>query len=477
MASSRSRSRSKTKTKTKTQTTIKVNSPHIGNIVFDSSSLPSSLWEDGYRPGIVAGPGDPEDLPEVFAKVMNSHEGFIKHFMKMFDNLLTDGYEDLAMEIGNNFTEEGVIPQIVILTGIIDEYAEAGKTMEALYVYRTFWEHCAPNAYTYSVIIKALAADPEPNFLGVVKECVMEMMGKGMQPNAKTYTAVLEAYAGHEKMEEGKMFLQEMKDNGFVADRKAMRAMRNALKSKRPLVKTIIEILFDNSEDYSGDSEDDDDAIKKSNKMMEYFNCPPDRYVGNKHVIEDDPENPKDLEQVFDIMCRTEPLIHTVTRMVNMLKKDGFLSQAQEIRGEFDLGGHIPEVVTHTGVIEIYAKSDLAKEAHTVFLRMLSLGLAPNAYTYSVIIKALAKDSNFLEDAKKYLLEMMDKGMQPNARTYTPVFKAFARLEEDNVKKGKEFLMEMKAKGFRAKKKAVMEVLKGRKGPVVETVISILFGK
>ncbi|XP_050379400.1 pentatricopeptide repeat-containing protein At5g02860-like [Argentina anserina] len=476
MASSGSRSRSRFKTKK--QITVKINSPHIGNLVFEDSKLPSAIWEGGELPRIVVGPGDPEDLPQIFNKVVNSREGFIKHSMKMIDNLLTDGYNDLAMEIGNDITEEGSISKVVVLTGIVDEYAEAGKTMEALYVYRMMLEseRCAPNAYTYSVVIKALAADPDPSFLGVAKEYVMEMMGKGLQPNAKTYTAVLEAFAGHEKMEEGKMFLEGMKANGFVANREAMRAMRHVLKGKGPLVRFISEILFDNSEDNSGDSEHDDDDMNKSNRMMEQMNCPPNGYVGKKHVIEDDPENPKDLECVFDMMCKMEPLVHTLTRMVNMLKKDGFMSQAHEIRDEFE-SGDIPEVVTHTGVIEIYAKNDQAKEARKVFLRMLSLGVTPNAYTYSVIIKALAKDSDFFEDAKTYLLEMMDKGMQPNARTYTPVFKAFARLEEDNVKKGKEFLMEMKAKGFRAKRKAVMEVLKGRKGPVVQTVITVLFNK
>ena len=247
MASSSSRSSSGSNTKV--LTTVKINSPHIGDLVFDDISLPPNLWGE-HKPAIVAGPGDPEDLPEFFDKVMNSREGFVKHFVKMFDNLLTDGYEDLAMEIGNDFTEEGNIPQVVVLTGIIDEYGEAGKTMEALYVYRRMLEseHCthdaAPNAYTYSVIIKALAADPEPDFLEVAKECVMAMMGKGLQPNASTYTSVLEAYERHEKMEEGKMFLEEMKTNGFVADREAMRAMRHVLKGKRPLVRIIIDILF-----------------------------------------------------------------------------------------------------------------------------------------------------------------------------------------------------------------------------------------
>lgn len=233
------------KSNTKTITTIKINSPHCSSVVF-ATPIPSSLWVGGPGHSIVAAPGDPEDLPELFNKVHNTGEGFIKSLVKMFDNLGTDGYKDLAMDIANQFTEEGIIPPVVVLTGIIDEYAEAGKTAEALHVYRMMLdsEHCAPNAYTYSVIIKALAADPDPNFLGVAKEYVMEMMGKGMQPNASTYTAVFEAFAGEEKMEEAKQFLEEMKVNGFVADKKAMRAIRQVLEAKGPVVKTIIDILF-----------------------------------------------------------------------------------------------------------------------------------------------------------------------------------------------------------------------------------------
>lgn len=55
---------------------------------------------------------------------------------------------------------------------------------------------------------------------------------------------VFEAFAGEEKMEEAKQFLEEMKANGFVADKKAMRAIRQVLEAKGPVVKTIIDILF-----------------------------------------------------------------------------------------------------------------------------------------------------------------------------------------------------------------------------------------
>ncbi|KAK9920150.1 hypothetical protein M0R45_028710 [Rubus argutus] len=67
--------------------------------------------------------------------------------------------------------EKGHCPMIVVVTGIIEEYADAGRTIDALVVYLTLLvSNCAPNVYTYSVVIKALAADPDPKFLEVAKE-------------------------------------------------------------------------------------------------------------------------------------------------------------------------------------------------------------------------------------------------------------------------------------------------------------------
>ena len=163
--------------------------------------------------------------------------------------------------------------------------------------------------------------------------------------------------------------------------------------------------------------------------------------------------------------------------MLNMLITEGFLSQVQEIKAEIVFNDELPEVVMHTGVMEIYSKANKAKEALRVFQRMIYLGISPNAYTYSVLIKGHSKDPNFLNDAKQYVLEMMDKGMQPNARTYTAVFYAFARLGEDKLNEGKEFVKQIKARGFVANKKAVREVLKDKSEPIVESVIDILFGE
>lgn len=421
---------------------IKVNSINFKTLVIDNGNDPIPQYPFHLfcpKSLMLVFPNDPKDLLEVLKKV-NSTRGMFTSLSKMYDALLTDGLNHQARDLDAQ-VDKNVVPEVVVYTGIIEEYADAGKTKEALTVFkRMLFFDITPNAYTYSMVIKALSADPDPSSLVVAKELVMEMMGKGMQPNARTYTAVFEGFAGHEKMEEAKQFLEEIKANGFVADRKAMKAMRHVLKgSKVHVVKSISGILFDDPEDYSDYSDDDDDAIKKFVKKMDWPRCPPNSYLSfcKKHIIEDNPQNPKDLEDVFDTMRKVEPVTITMFRMVNMLKKDGFMSQAKEIFLKMDLAHDIPEVVTHTGVVEIYAKAYEAKEALKVFLHMLSFGVTPNAYTYSVLIKGLAKDPHFLGDAKKYTLEMMDKGMQPNARTCIAMFKAFARLKDFKVEKGK----------------------------------------
>ncbi|KAK8941573.1 hypothetical protein KSP40_PGU018099 [Platanthera guangdongensis] len=45
---------------------------------------------------------------------------------------------------------------------------------------------------------------------------------------------------------------------------------------------------------------------------------------------------------------------------------------------------------------------------------MLASAVSPNAYTYTVLVKGLARDSK-IPEAHKYMLDMMSKGIRPNA--------------------------------------------------------------
>uniref|UniRef100_A0A2P2J450 Pentatricopeptide repeat-containing protein At4g38150 isoform X1 n=1 Tax=Rhizophora mucronata TaxID=61149 RepID=A0A2P2J450_RHIMU len=242
---------------------------------------------------------------------------------------------------------------------------------------------------------------------------------------------------------------------------------------KKKIVDTKVNFSLSDSDDV--DEETTPSAVTDK-KEIDKSKLPPPYDPFNKKPAIEEPEDPRDLQMIFHKMRSEGGLIDYAVKMFDSLSKDGLTHEALELFSQIKDKGHMPDVVGHTAVIEAYAKAGRgqSKEALRVFLRMLASGVAPNAYTYTVLIKGLAKDGK-LSDAMKYLVEMMGKGMQPNARTYTAVFEAFAR--EQKVDEAKEFLQQLKATGFVPDEKAVREALSDKRGQVFRTVINVLFNK
>lgn len=236
MPSTSSKSQSKTKAKVNTADGIEGLETDDG---YDPIPPP---YEQGPKP-IVVGPNDPKDLAEVYEKVNYYAAGVIMSVFKMIEGLSIDGYNHEAKEIGTEVMDKGNMPGVVIFTGVIEEYAELGRTLDALKAYkRMLASKVTPNAYTYSVLIETLAGDPDPKFLGVAKKYMLEMMGMGMCPNAMTYTAVFKGFAQRGKTDEAKQFLEDMKAKGFEPDEKAV---REVLMGRRgPMVRSLFNILF-----------------------------------------------------------------------------------------------------------------------------------------------------------------------------------------------------------------------------------------
>ncbi|XP_021300094.1 pentatricopeptide repeat-containing protein At4g38150-like [Herrania umbratica] len=221
------------------------------------------------------------------------------------------------------------------------------------------------------------------------------------------------------------------------------------------------------------DSEEEEEVSKK--QELDKSKLPPPYDPFNKKPVIEEPQDPKNLQQVFHNM-RSDGLISNAVKMFDALSKDGLTHEALELFSQFKDKGQMPDVVAHTAVIEAYANAGHCKEALKGFMRMLASGVAPNAYTYTVLIKGLAAgDAKHLGDAKKYLMEMLEKGIRPNAGTYMAVFEAFARVEK--VDEAKDFLERMEEKGFVPDEKDVREVLRNKRGPGFRSVMSILFDK
>lgn len=222
------------------------------------------------------------------------------------------------------------------------------------------------------------------------------------------------------------------------------------------------------------DDETDHENDSKTTKEVDKSKLPPPYDPFSKKPAVEEPDDPKNLQEVFHKM-RGDGLLNNAVKMFDGLSKDGLAHEALELFAQIKDKGLMPDVVAHTAVVEAYTNAGQTKEAVKVFLRMLTSGVAPNAYTYTVLIKGLAANPKFLGDAKKYVIEMMSKGMRPNASVYVAVFEAFVREQKED--EAREFLVQMRERGFVPDEKATREVMKDKRGPVFRSVISILFRK
>ncbi|KAK8925981.1 hypothetical protein KSP39_PZI018968 [Platanthera zijinensis] len=120
--------------------------------------------------------------------------------------------------------------------------------------------------------------------------------------------------------------------------------------------------------------------------------------------------NPSSFDWSNDNDCAAadKPKIKDVAKGIKILPPS-LLSLQQETRHR---GRHVGR---RRPVIKAYANAGgHSKEAIHTFDRMLASGISPNAYTHTVLVKGLARDSK-ISEAWKYLREMMSKGIRPNA--------------------------------------------------------------
>ncbi|KAK9707489.1 hypothetical protein RND81_07G201000 [Saponaria officinalis] len=209
------------------------------------------------------------------------------------------------------------------------------------------------------------------------------------------------------------------------------------------------------------------------------------KHMGRNHLVED----------LFKV--KTEGLFVSAGKVFDKMSKrvrssNNNIKMTHEAmersRGGF---GRVPDIVAHIAVIEAYANAGQSNhKAHKLYLKMLGAKVIPNEQSYNLLIKLLVSTSNgdwmMIAQAQKYMIEMLDKGMKPDAATFVAVFKAL--VTEGRVREGREFLEDVKERGFvvddgvfrevvKGRRGALSKVLKGKRGNVVRSLLEILFAK
>ncbi|KAH7833454.1 hypothetical protein Vadar_006523 [Vaccinium darrowii] len=232
--------------------------------------------------------------------------------------------------------------------------------------------------------------------------------------------------------------------------------------------------LSDSDSDSEPEPEPEPEPTKRE---IDKTKLPPPYDPFNKKPAIEEPDDPTNLQEVFH-KIRTEGLFNNAVKMFDGLSKDGLTHEALELFKQIKDKGHMPDVVGHTAVIEAYINAGQVKEGLKVYKRMLGSGVMPNAYTYSVLVKGLAGcvgDGKMVEEGRRVVAEMMGKGVRVNAETCVAVVEGVVR--EGGEEEGRRVVEEMKRRGDLPEEKEVREVLKGKRGPAVRSIMSLLFGK
>ncbi|KAM5575365.1 hypothetical protein ABKV19_014369 [Rosa sericea] len=374
-------------------------------------------------------------LKEMFDSI-GDYDSLNKFAIQMYNLLANFGQANEAKELFRPLSVPAVLPDVAVLTMVILVYAHASKTKAALKAYQhMIATGVTPTSATYNALITAFAEDSssDSSFVGYAKKYFLEMLDKGMKPHPGCYISVFDAIACRESVDKAKEFLEQIKAKGF----------------------TPVNYLYRFEERHLTE------AVKAIRLYSDLVNNTTD----------------KDLRKVF-CKWRIRGLKKEALRMFHALADDGDVDEVKDILRPTLETGVESMVVIHTSIIKAYLNAGKTKGALEAYRGMLAAGVAPNSYTYTVLIKGLTTDPNFFEDAKKCLLEMMDKGKRPNAATYTAVIEAFARQEDKAAEEeGKDLVWVMMSKGFVPNAKAMRQVLKERPTDVIRRVMNIVLSK
>ncbi|PRQ21152.1 putative pentatricopeptide [Rosa chinensis] len=376
-----------------------------------------------------------ECLKSVFGTIGRSYDSLNDYSIMLFNTMADTGIIDRAREMFKPVSDLGILSPVAVFTFVIMLYAGERKAKSALKVFQhMIATGVNPACYTYVQLITVLATDfSNVKFLRYAKKYFLEMLDKGMKPSPTPFWKIMEAIAYREPVEKAKEFLEQIKAKGFMPSDSGFHYKEAYLAEGMQTLKMYADLVHN-------------ETIDKD--VRKYF-----------YVLRACPGHAEKLGSI----------------MYSALIDDGNVDEATEFFNEVEETGIEPMVLIHTAVIEAYLSFGKAKGALEAYLAMLAAGVAPNSYTYTVLIKGLSADPNFFGDAKKYLLEMMDKGKRPNAATFTAVIEGFAKQEDKAAEEeGKGFVQVMIDKGFVPNAKAMMDVLKFRPTSVIRSAMSIV---
>jgi pentatricopeptide repeat protein len=313
---------------------------------------------------------------------------------------------------------------------VIQAYAQLGQAKEAETVaadfHRQFYEAgnaaAKPRARNLAILVNAWAKsglENAPERAETILQETLRLYDEGLledKPNIVTYTTVVECYAKSDRpgsAERAEALLDEM-----------IRRARNGETHLQPNSITYRSVI--NAYASRG-------QVEKTQAVLE-------------KMIEDFRRGNKDARPNTQVINRTlaawsnSDYPDAAQRAVAFLDRMEVLRQRKVVEGKVD-------VVTYTSLMKVLVNSvdpDAGKQAESLLDEMErraaegETSLAPNAMTYSIVIKIYGRCGN--PDRAEAILERMHRkynegnaNLKPDTTTFTSVLQAWSRSHDDNA--------------------------------------------
>lgn len=285
-----------------------------------------------------------------------------------------------------------------LISFIIEHYGKHGLIDQAVELFnksKTF--SCPQNTQIYNSLLFALCE--VKNFQGAYA-LIRRMIRKGVVPDKKTYSILVNGWCSAGKMKEAQEFLSEMSRKGF----------NPPVRGRDLLVDGLLN---------AGYLEAAKEMVRKMTKEgfvpdIETFNSLSEALCKSGEI--------EFCIEIYHTVCRLGlcPNTDTYKTLITAASKAGRVDEALAILHRSMEDGQKPFPSLYAPILKGLCRRGQFDDAFSFFSDMKVKGHEPNRPVYTMLIKMCSRGGRFVE-AANYLVEMTEMSLSPLSRTFDMV--------------------------------------------------------
>ncbi|KAI9200239.1 hypothetical protein LWI28_004708 [Acer negundo] len=334
-----------------------------------------------------------EQNPQLYFKVAElvlseiSFQTNIRDYSKLIEaHAIKNRFED-AERILQKMNDNGILPDILIVTVLVHMYSKAGNLERAKEAFERLRSHgFQPDMKVYSSMIMAYVNANQPKS----GEALMrEMDSRDFKPSKKIYMALLRSFAQH----------GDISGTGRIATSMQFSGFQHTLESCTLLVEAY------------GQAGDPDQAKSNFDYMINLGLKPDDRCTASMVAAY---EKKNLLDKALHLLLQLEkdgfePGAATYTVLVDWLGRLQLVDEAEQLLGKISEQGEAPPFNIQVSLCDMYARAGVEKKALQALgvLETKKEQLGPNEFER--IIDGLIA-GGFVQDARRLYGQMEAQG-------------------------------------------------------------------